>query len=152
MMTITRRYHFSASHRLHSHSLSPSENASLYGKCNNPFGHGHNYVLAVTVSGNSDSKSGLLLPRGHLDRLVQDKILQVFAHRNLNIDVPQFERSVPTTENLALVVAEILQENWIGYLGDFPVQLYSVHIQETDRNGFTVLLDRSQMEAAISHA
>jgi len=140
MMTITRRYRFSASHRLHSPALPDPENSRLYGKCNNPFGHGHNYVLEVTASGNVDSRTGALLPVVKLDRLVQETVLQKLAHSNLNLDMPQFQRLVPTTENLALVITDLLQQNWAAYLGGIPARLHRLHIQETDRNGFEVIL------------
>ncbi len=150
MMAITRLYRFSASHRLHSPVLSAAENSRLYGKCNNPFGHGHNYVLEVTAAGSMDGRTGLLLPISKLDELVQEAVLARFAHRNINLDVPQFERLVPTTENLALVITDLLQQNWTAYLGGLPVRLHRVHIQETDRNGFEVLLP--QTESVTLHA
>ncbi len=90
MMTITRLYHFSASHRLHSPRLSAAENVRLFGKCNNPFGHGHDYVLEVTATGTLDPRRGVLLPLSKLDCLVRETVLQLFAHSNINVDVPQF--------------------------------------------------------------
>jgi 6-pyruvoyltetrahydropterin/6-carboxytetrahydropterin synthase len=146
-MTITRLYRFSASHRLHSPLLSAAENSMLYGKCNNPFGHGHNYILEVTAAGSMDGRTGLLLPLSKLDRLVQEAVLEKFAHRNINLDVPQFERLVPTTENLAMVITDLLQRNWAAYLGGLPVRLHRVHIQETDRNGFEVILPQTESVA-----
>ena len=143
-MKLTRRYHFSASHRLHSDILSDAENDRLYGKCNNPFGHGHNYRLEVTVSGKLDGSAHTLVPLPVLDRLVREQILDLLDNRNLNLDVPQFAGSVPTTENLILVIASVLEGNWNAYLGDLPVRLHGVHIQETDRNGFEVLLQAPQ--------
>jgi 6-pyruvoyltetrahydropterin/6-carboxytetrahydropterin synthase len=140
MTTITRRYRFSASHRLHSPALSAAENAQLYGKCNNPFGHGHDYVLEVTVKGKVDAFSGLIVPVPKLDRLVEYEILQLFASRNINSDVPQFASRVATTENVALVIADLLEEHWEAYLGNTGARLYKVHLQETDRNGFEILL------------
>jgi 6-pyruvoyltetrahydropterin/6-carboxytetrahydropterin synthase len=139
-MTITRRYRFSASHRLHSPALSPEDNRTVYGKCNNPFGHGHDYVLEVTASGNINSRTGVLLPITKLDRLVQETVLRLFAHSNINLDLPQFEHLVPTTENVVRVITDLLEQNWDAYLDGFPVRLHRVHIQETDRNGFGILL------------
>lgn len=136
-MTMTRRYRFSASHRLHSPVLSEAENESLYGKCNNPFGHGHDYVLEVTVAGEVDERTGLLCPLAALDRLVEAKVLNSFSHRNVNRDVPQFAQLVPTTENIASVALDLLRADWGTYLGS-RVKLHRVHIQETDRNGFEV--------------
>lgn len=121
--SITRRYRFSASHRLHAPELSAAENQRLYGKCNNPFGHGHDYELQVTASGDIDDRTGRILPVLKLDQLVEDKILRLFSHRNMNLDVPQFERLVPTTENIALVIADLLAQNWSAYLGQSAARL-----------------------------
>jgi 6-pyruvoyltetrahydropterin/6-carboxytetrahydropterin synthase len=140
MTTLTRRYHFSASHRLHSPELSAEENERLYGKCNNPFGHGHNYILEVTVAGEVDERTGLICSLRKLDGLVEEAVLSRFSSRNLNEDVPQFSRMVPTTENLARVAAELLQQAWRGELPDSGVKLHRIHIQETDRNGFELLM------------
>src|SRR5271169_1078752 len=104
-VTLTRRYHFAASHRLHSRELSPAENARLYGKCNNPYGHGHDYVLEVTVGGEIDRETGVLVPLKELDDLVEDQVLKLFHNRNINMDVPPFGELVPTTENVALIIA-----------------------------------------------
>lgn len=149
MTAITRRYHFAASHRLHSPALSTAENASLYGKCNNPFGHGHDYILEVTVAGELDAHSGLIVPVPRLDKLVDEKVLLLFAHRNINVDVPQFLRLVPTTENVALVIAGLLSESWDEYLGDTGARLARVHVQETDRNGFEVLIGARDARDAV---
>jgi 6-pyruvoyltetrahydropterin/6-carboxytetrahydropterin synthase len=138
--TITRRYRFSASHRLHAPELSAAENARLYGKCNNPFGHGHDYELQVTATGEIDDRTGRILPLAKLDQLVEDQILRLFSYRNVNLDVPQFERLVPTTENMVLVIADLLERNWSAYLGQTSARLSRVHIQETGRNGFELLL------------
>jgi 6-pyruvoyltetrahydropterin/6-carboxytetrahydropterin synthase len=140
MTTLTRRYRFSASHRLHSAALSEAENQQLYGKCNNPFGHGHDYILEVSASGPVDAATGLLLPRRVLDRLVEEKILRVFANRNLNLDVQEFAGLVPTTENVALAIASMLEQHWPTYFATGRARLTRIHIQETDRNGFEVLL------------
>jgi 6-pyruvoyltetrahydropterin/6-carboxytetrahydropterin synthase len=150
MTSITRRYRFSASHRLHSGALSAADNQRLYGKCNNPFGHGHDYILEVTASGLVCETTGLILPRQRLDRLIEEKVLRLLANRNLNSDVPDFARLVPTTENLALVIARLLEQSWTDSLGrgplggdsqgQKPARLVRVHLQETDRNGFEVLL------------
>jgi 6-pyruvoyltetrahydropterin/6-carboxytetrahydropterin synthase len=140
MTTVTRLYRFSASHRLHSQTLTETENLAIYGKCNNPFGHGHDYVLEVTAAGDVDHRTGLLLPISKLDSLVQKAVLQRFAYSNINMDVPEFKHLVPTTENVAMVITELLQQNWDAYLGGVPARLHRVHIQETDRNGFEVKL------------
>jgi 6-pyruvoyltetrahydropterin/6-carboxytetrahydropterin synthase len=137
--TLTRRYRFSASHRLHIAELSEEENTSLYGKCNNPFGHGHDYVLDVTVAGRVDETTGLMLAVDQLDRLVIDKVLARFHHRNINLDVPQFANLVPTTENIVLIVTDLIRQNWAEHVGNSAC-LWKVHVQETDRSGFEVLV------------
>lgn len=116
MTTLTRRYHFSASHRLHVDTLSDQENRKLFGKCNNPFGHGHDYILSVTVRGRVDATTGLIVPVSALDNLVETEVLSLFAHRNINLDIAQFADLVPTTENVALVIASILEEHWTAWL------------------------------------
>src|ERR1700761_3731276 len=134
MTTLTRLYRFAASHRLHSPALSDAENDSLYGKCNNPYGHGHDYILEVTAAGPLDSIHGRLLPVAALDRLVEEKILQLFRNRNINLDIAEFAELVPTTENLALVIARSLEQHWAAYLPASPARLARVHLQETARN------------------
>lgn len=140
MMTVTRRYRFSASHRLHSPDLTTEENARLFGKCNNPFGHGHNYVLEVTASGEVNPQTGCIVARAKLDQLVEEHVLRAFAHRYVNLDVPEFADLVATTENMALVIAEILQRNWSKYMDGNGARVTRVHIQETARNGFEVTM------------
>jgi 6-pyruvoyltetrahydropterin/6-carboxytetrahydropterin synthase len=129
-MRLTRRYRFAASHRLNSSALSPEENARLYGKCNNPFGHGHDYVLDVTVEGQPDA-SGQLVNRESLDALVAGQVLARVDHRNLNCDVAELQGQVATTENLASAVEKMLQGGWT-----LPARLARVRVSETDRNTF----------------
>ncbi len=129
-MRLTRRYRFSASHRLHTPALSEEENYLLYGKCNNPYGHGHNYVLDITVEGPVD-RHGQVAPRAPLDELVQERVLARLDHRNLNEDVPELAGSVPTTENLASIVHRMLVEHW-----NLKPRLARLRISETDRNTF----------------
>jgi 6-pyruvoyltetrahydropterin/6-carboxytetrahydropterin synthase len=140
MTSLTRRYHFAASHRLHSPLLSEAENRRLYGKCNNPFGHGHDYVLAITVSGPIDPDTGLILPMARLDEFVSQTILRLFAHRNINSDVPEFASLVPTTENLACVIGGLVRSHWREFFADLKIWPSRIHIQETDRNGFELKL------------
>lgn len=144
MIFVTSRYHFSASHRLYLPDLSEAENEQLYGKCNNPFGHGHDYVLDVTAQGGTDPATGQVVLRHELDRLVREQVLDIFEHRNINLDLSQFERLVPTTENIALVIMDLLQRHWSAYISG-PARLRGVHIQETDRNGFEVLSGESEL-------
>src|ERR1700724_634658 len=103
MTRVTRRYKFAASHRLHSGQFSDEENRKLYGKCNNPYGHGHDYVLDVTVAGSPD-ESGQIVGREALDAHVSERILARFDHRNLNTDIAELTGVVPTTESLAVVI------------------------------------------------
>ncbi len=131
-MRLTRRYRFAASHRLHTSALSEEENTRLYGKCNNPYGHGHDYVLDVTVEGSPDG-TGQVANRARFDELVRDRVLSQLDHKNLNEDRPEFRTAVPTTENLAMLVRTLLEKDW-----DLRPRLSAVRISETDRNAFTL--------------
>jgi 6-pyruvoyltetrahydropterin/6-carboxytetrahydropterin synthase len=135
-LTLTRRYRFSASHRLHSEQLSEEENRQVYGKCNNPYGHGHDYVLDVSVGGRFDMETGRIADRDTLDRVVREQVLDVFEHRNLNVEVPEFVSTVPTTENVAVEIARRLREGWPA--GDTRIE--RIRIWETPRNIFELSL------------
>jgi 6-pyruvoyltetrahydropterin/6-carboxytetrahydropterin synthase len=137
---VTRRYQFSCSHRLHSSLLSESENALVYGKCNNPYGHGHNYVLRVTARGPAD-RAGQAVNIQLLDHLVEREILEVLDHRNLNSDVDWFGTGAPTSENLAAAICLRLKRNWNPVFGDHWPRLDQVCIEETPRNIFQVSAD-----------
>ena len=126
---LTRRYLFSASHRLHSDAMSDEENASTYGKCNNPYGHGHNYQLEITVSGPVDQSTGMVCNLMDLDGFVQREILERFDIQNLNT-LAEFAETVPTTENLCLVIYDILQR------GFRHAHLEKVRFEETMMNSF----------------
>jgi 6-pyruvoyltetrahydropterin/6-carboxytetrahydropterin synthase len=149
MISLTRRYHFPASHRLHAAQFSEAENVRIFGKCNNPFGHGHDYILEVTISGEVDAITGLLVPIARLDEFVAEKVLRLFAYRNLNVDVPQFANLVPTTENMALVIGDLVSRDWTKFFGELPIYASRIHIQETDRNGFEVLLPAPEKKSAF---
>lgn len=124
-----RRYRFAASHRLHSSHLSEQENERIYGKCNNPYGHGHNYTVEIRVSGNVDPATGMIANLADLDAFVRREVLDPFDHRSLNEDVPAFREKVPTTENLCM---EIFQR-----MKSFPrARLEAVRIEETSNNSF----------------
>jgi 6-pyruvoyltetrahydropterin/6-carboxytetrahydropterin synthase len=127
---LTRRYRFSASHRLDTPALSVEQNRKLYGKCNNPFGHGHDYVLDVTVAGSPD-ESGQIVGREALDTLVEERVLARFDHRNLNADIAELRGVVPTTESLAVAIEKTLAAGW-----PLPAKLDRVRISETERNIF----------------
>ena len=135
-MTLTRRYRFSASHRLHSAALSEPENARVYGKCNNPYGHGHDYVLEVSVHGPLDRETGRIVDLETLDGLVRSEILDAFEHRNLNADVPAFASAVPTTENIIMEIRRRLAGGWARAFPQGAPSLDKVRIEETRRNTF----------------
>jgi len=120
---------FSASHRLHSDAMSDRENAETYGKCNNPYGHGHNYALEVTVSGPVDEGTGMVCNLADLDGFVQREILERCDHQNLNT-LPEFAEAVPTTENLSIAIYDILQR------GFRQAHLEKVRFEETMMNSF----------------
>jgi 6-pyruvoyltetrahydropterin/6-carboxytetrahydropterin synthase len=128
---LTRCYEFSASHRLHSSGLSEAENQRIYGKCNNPWGHGHNYRLEVTVAGPVSAATGMVMNIVDLDRLVQDEVLDPFDHKNLNLDVEHFRDIVPTSENLLLEIAARLAGRW-----NAEATLVKLRLQETGKNFF----------------
>jgi 6-pyruvoyltetrahydropterin/6-carboxytetrahydropterin synthase len=124
-----RRYMLSASHRLHSDALSADENRAAYGKCNNPRGHGHNYVIEVLVGGAVDAETGMVVDMAALDEMVRGRLVERFDHTNLNLD-PLFVNSVPTTENLCKVVFKLLKES-------LPAgKLEHVRVEETENNFF----------------
>lgn len=126
---LTRRYLFSASHRLHSDAMSADENRSVYGKCNNPYGHGHNYRLEITVSGQVDPSTGMVCNLVDLDAFVAREVLARYDLENLNT-LQEFKNNVPTTENLCIEIYEILQR------GFSHAHLERVRIQETMMNSF----------------
>lgn len=137
-MQLTRCYRFSASHRLHSQALSEEGNQELYGKCNNPYGHGHNYEVEVTVSGPVDRQTGRVVDLHDLDSLVKEHITGPFDHRNLNEEVDEFQQLVPTTENLAMIINKRLRAAWPGVFPEHKPALERVRICETARNIFEV--------------
>ena len=126
---LTRRYWFSASHRLHSDDMSADENQATYGKCNNPYGHGHNYALEVTVSGPVDRPTGMICNLADLDAFVHDNVIARFEHANLNT-LCEFEDIVPTTENLCARIYDILR------VGFRLAHLEKVRLEETASNSF----------------
>ena len=138
MLLLTKRYPFSASHRLHTAKLSEDENQRLFGKCNNPFGHGHNYTLEVSIEGETDGQSGMILARPALDQIVERAVLSKVDHADLNSDVGEFRDVVPTTENLALVIDRWLREEWNREFAGRPVRLHRIRVEETARNSFEV--------------
>jgi 6-pyruvoyltetrahydropterin/6-carboxytetrahydropterin synthase len=128
-VALTRRYAFAASHRLHSPDLDEAENQRVYGKCNNPYGHGHNYVVEVTVTGPIDPATGMIAHLGELDSFVQRNVIEPFDHTYLNKDLAVFRERVPTTENLCMEIFSRLKA--------FPsARLVRIRLEETGRNSF----------------
>lgn len=135
-MRVTRRYRFAASHRLHSDAFGEAENSELYGKCNNPYGHGHDYVLDVTAEGPVDPASGHVVHVPSLDRLVSKHVLKDFDHRYLNADLAEFQGLVPTSENIMRVIEDRLTAHWSGVFPRQWPRLESIRLRETKRNSF----------------
>lgn len=133
-ISLTRRYRFAASHRLHTAKLSESENRRVYGKCSNPYGHGHNYVIEVTVTGPLDPETGMIANLGELDPFVQREVIEPFDQKFLNEEVPEFREQVATTEN---VCRELFRR-----LKRFPLaKLERVRVEETSKNSFEMEAD-----------
>jgi 6-pyruvoyltetrahydropterin/6-carboxytetrahydropterin synthase len=126
---LSRRYLFSASHRLHSDAMSAEENQETYGKCNNSYGHGHNYVIELTVSGQVDEKTGMVCNLADLDSFIEREVLTRYDHENLNT-LQEFANDVPTTENLCIQIYEIVQR------GFSHAHLERVRLEETMMNSF----------------
>ena len=125
---LTRRYHLSASHRLHTEAFSEEKNWAVYGKCNNPHGHGHNYVVEVTLGGPVSPTTGMVCDLGELDEFARTNLLQRFDHMNLNT-LDAFRDRVSTTENFTIEVYRIFER--------FPgATLQRVRIEETSNNSF----------------
>ena len=127
-----RRYRFSASHRLHSEQLGEEENWRVYGKCNNPHGHGHNYVVEVAVSGPVNPMTGMIANLADLDAFVELEVIEQFDHKYLNEEIAEFRASVPTTENVCIEI--------FNRLSRFPqARLERVRVEETGSNSFEYL-------------
>jgi 6-pyruvoyltetrahydropterin/6-carboxytetrahydropterin synthase len=135
-MRLTRRYRFSAAHRLHTPLLSEAENRELYGKCNHPYGHGHDYVLEVTVQGPVDAVSGRVTRVEDLDRLVRMEVLEPFDRANLNAQLPAGR--VPTTEHVAEEILNRLRRRWAEFFPASAPSLDGIRLYETRRNIFEI--------------
>jgi 6-pyruvoyltetrahydropterin/6-carboxytetrahydropterin synthase len=141
-VALGRRYRFAASHRLHSEKLSEEENNRVYGKCNNPYGHGHNYVVEISVSGAVDPATGMIVNLTDLDSFVEREMLEAFDHKSLNEDVGAFRGKVPTTENVCVEIYRRLIR--------FPLaKLKCVGVEETSNNAFEYAGEEIQDRAAI---
>jgi 6-pyruvoyltetrahydropterin/6-carboxytetrahydropterin synthase len=109
MIYLTRKVEFSASHLYHNPDLSAEENRRVFGKCNNPHGHGHNYVLEVTIAGEPDPRTGMVLDLKELKDILQREILDRMDHRFLNYEVPELAGKIPTTETIATAIWQLLE-------------------------------------------
>lgn len=130
MAHIIRREHFSAAHRLFLPELTDSENFEIFGKCSNPNWHGHNYNLYVTIEGNVDPRTGLIIHLRHISKLIEEKILQKVDHKNLNLEVDFLKGKVPTSENVAIGIWKELAEE-IAKLGG---KLFCVRLEQSENN------------------
>jgi 6-pyruvoyltetrahydropterin/6-carboxytetrahydropterin synthase len=126
-VTVTRRVHFSAAHRLHNPRLSPEENRRIFGLCNNPNYHGHNYELDISVTGTVDPGTGYVADLGEVKRIAEEIVIAALDHRNLNLDVPAFADLNPTAENIVVVIWGMLD-------GRLPGRLEKLVLWETPRN------------------
>ena len=104
IVTVTRRLQFNAAHRVHNPALSDEENNRLFGKCNNPNWHGHNYTLDVSVSGSVDDRTGYVLDLGALKKIVEERAVNLIDHKNFNLDVPFMRGVIPTSENIVVAI------------------------------------------------
>lgn len=127
MTFLTQQFEFSAAHRLHCPELSERENIETFGKCNNPNGHGHNYVLEVTLAGAGDAPSGVVFALPRFEQIVRDAVIEKLDHKHLNLDVPEFREQNPSVENIARVIWSLLS-------GRFqPARLHNVRVYETQK-------------------
>ena len=141
-IALGRRYRFAALHRLHSRKLSEEENYRVYGKCNNPHGHGHNYVVEISVSGTVDPATGMIVNLTDLDTFVQREVIEPFEHKSLNEDVDVFREKVPTTENVCMEIYRRLKR--------FPLaRLERVRVEETSNNAFEYAGEEFQDRSAV---
>lgn len=128
VVTVTRRLRFNAAHRVHNPALSEAENTALFGKCNNPNWHGHNYTLDVSVTGPIDPVSGYVMDLGQLRALVEREVVEQVDHRNLNLDVPFMQGINPTSENLVVAIWNVLAQRVA------PAALTRLRLWETEHN------------------
>lgn len=128
MVYITRKEHFSASHRLHNPDWSDEKNREVYGKCNNPNGHGHNYEIEVTVAGNPPEETGMVVDLKELSAVITRDIIDKVDHKHVNLDVDFLQGIIPTAENLAVAFWQILNNNIQGG------KLYAIKLHESDSN------------------
>ena len=128
LVTVTRRLQFNAAHRVHNPALSDSENVELFGKCNNPNWHGHNYTLEVSVKGEVSPKTGYVIDLGKLKQIVTSEVLEKVDHRNLNVEVPFMKGLIPTTENIVVAMWKVIAP------AVAPAKLERLKLWETDNH------------------
>lgn len=143
---LTISTHFSAAHRLAHPDLSYDENSEIYGKCARPNGHGHNYHLEVTVKGEIDPRTGMIVDLGALHKVVEDYVVEPFDHTFLNKDIPYFAHVVPTAENIAIHIRQLLQQP----IQDLGVQLYKVKLIESPNNSCEVYCSQATSSSALT--
>lgn len=130
MIYVTRREVFSASHRIYNPNLTDEENFEIYGKCSNPNGHGHNYIIEVTIAGEINPETGYLIDLKHLKKIIRDNVLDKLDHKNLNVDVDFLKNVIPTAENILIGI-------WYQLKDKIPNgKLYSIKLYETENNYF----------------
>jgi len=127
-VTVTRRLRFNAAHRVHNPALSDQENAAIFGKCNNPNWHGHNYILDVSVEGDIDDRTGYVFDLGALKQIVEREIVDKVDHRNFNLDVDFMESVIPTSENIVVAFWRLLNDRVK------PARLARLVLWETENN------------------
>ena len=135
---VSRKIEFNAAHRLFNPHCSDSENVAMYGKCSNKHGHGHNYLLDITLSGIVDRKTGFLFDLKELKAILEEEIINRFDHKNLNHDVAELQDCVPTTEVLAVLIWDILEERLCN-IHNRELALHEVKIHETGKNSVRYL-------------
>ena len=127
-ITVSRKAHFNAAHRLHNKNWSDEKNQKIFGKCNYQNYHGHNYELIVSVTGKINSETGYVIDMGELKKIIKNEIEERLDHKNLNLDVPHFSNTIPSAENICIYIYDILKDNI-----DSQFKL-SVRLYETPRN------------------
>ena len=128
IVTITRRLQFNAAHRVHNPALSDAENKALFGKCNNPNWHGHNYTLDVSVSGPVDDRTGYVVDLSHIKRVVEREVIDKVDHRNFNLEVDFMQGVIPTTENIVVAMWRVIAPAMV------PAKLTKLVLWETPNN------------------
>jgi len=135
---VSRTIEFNAAHRLFNPLWSDNENLEIYGKCSNKYGHGHNYLLEITIRGFVNNNTGFLFDLKELKNILEEEIIARFDHRHLNHDVPELHECVPTTEVLAVLIWDILEERLLA-INNREISLHEVKLYETGKNAVRYL-------------